>query len=82
MPIYGVKNHNGGIHLMNKKNKTESRGHYSKPTVPDEVILEMRRKHEIDRIPTTKIMELYPQHSKKYIRDILGYILRAHLIPK
>jgi uncharacterized protein (DUF433 family) len=49
------------------------------PTIPDEVILKLRTRHEIDNVPLRKLLYEFPDLREQYIRDILDYRLRVHL---
>lgn len=51
----------------------------SNPKVPDEIVLAMRRMHEVERKPFKDVFAAFPQYTKNYIVAILSYTLRAHL---
>ena len=81
--FYARANQHGGIHLLNKKDSgIDQRGRQSKTTVPDAVILEIRTRHEIERLTTNQIYAAYPEYSKHYLRQIMEYTLRAKLTVK
>lgn len=61
------------------KPKRKPGQHHNGAVVPDAVILEMRRLHEIERKTMLEVCAVYPQFSQRYVRDVLGYILRANL---
>lgn len=82
MPYFTVQNKNGGIHLLDNKGKEERRGRTTHHVIPDEVVLAIRTMHEIDRKTYNQVIAAYSQYSKHYIRSILNYELRAHLILK
>lgn len=82
MTSYARLNHGGGIHLLDSKGKEERRGKPTHHVIPDEVVLAIRTMHEIDRKTYTQVIAAYPQYSKHYVRSILNYELRAHLILK
>lgn len=78
MVSFGRLNQHGNVHLLRDKFKP-GKAPSGKVKVPDEIILDMRRKHEIERMPHWQVMDAYPQYPKEYVRRVLNYILRAHL---
>lgn len=61
------------------KKKLGQGRHHNTATVPAETILAMRRMHEVDRLTMQEVERAYPQFSCHYVRDVLGYIVRANL---
>lgn len=76
-----------GAAPVRKPTKKPGRGGLRGPqpnnvTVPDSVVLAMRRMSEIDRKTTAQVIAAYPEFSTGYVRKILGYILRSTLKPQ
>ena len=82
MGYYSTKNSGGSLHLLDRKPETDQRGRQSRAIIPDEVVLDIRHKHEIDRLTTNQVFAAFPQYSKHYLKAIMGYTLRAHLTLK
>lgn len=61
-----------------KKKRGQGR-HHNTAVVPAETILAMRRLHEVERLTMQEVERAYPQFSCHYVRDVLGYIVRANL---
>lgn len=49
--------------------------------VPNEVIVEMRRLHEVERLTVKQVQDRYPEYSTNYVKNVLQYIVRAKLFP-
>lgn len=84
MSFFSTKNTAGGIHLLTKKDKIDTRDmslirSNSRSKVPDEHVLDMRRKHELESYSQRQVERAYPQYSESYIRNILAYTYRTHL---
>lgn len=47
--------------------------------IPDETVLALRRRSEIDRVPLQGIVKEYPELDPTYIRRILEYAVRTNL---
>lgn len=50
-----------------------------KTTIPDEVIIAVRRRHEIDGATFTTVCAEFPDLQPVYVRSILEYSTREHL---
>jgi len=75
--IEGSKKHSAN---KQKKNKAiPGMGSSTKTTIPAETVLAIRRAHEIDRVPTNKLSELFPEIKKAYIYSITNYLIRRNL---
>ena len=49
---------------------------------PDEVILQMRKMHEVERKSVIEVINSYPEINPQYVRNILDYTSRSKLILK
>jgi hypothetical protein len=61
------------------KQKRKRGQHHNRAVVPDAVILEMRRMHEIERKTSLQVCSSFPQFTERYVRSVLGYLVRANL---
>jgi hypothetical protein len=48
-------------------------------TIPDSVVLDVRRMHEIDRKTTQQVLVAFPQYSRTWVLHILAYMIRTRL---
>lgn len=55
------------------------RGETRSTKIPDEIVLEIRRLHEIERWALKRLLGAFPQYSRTWICRVLGYELRANL---
>jgi hypothetical protein len=66
---------------LDKPIAKQGRGRSSHCTIPDAVIAKMRHMHEVERMPAMQVIDAYPQHSRSYVRNVLGYVTRPHVRP-
>lgn len=63
-----------------EKNGGAGRGrHHNTAKVPNEVILAMRRMHEVERASLREVQRAFPSYRERYVRNVLEYVIRANL---
>lgn len=56
-------------------------GRKGKVTIPNEVVLEMRRMYEKENKSYREVCQKFPELDPQYVRRILEYVLRSNLKP-
>lgn len=69
-----------GDHKKSGLKKEKQGRHHNNCKVSDDVILSMRRMHEVDRKSMAQVGRAYPQFSEDYVRSVLNYIIRCNLL--